>query len=86
MRKAQKYGLRKVKANSDRQKLMAQYRAEIRKDKAKKWQDPSNFSRLAIAESKFKGYKTPAQIKARHKKMKGKKVKAKNPFISSLWS
>jgi|TARA_B100000902_G_C27198141_1_gene857550 NCAIR mutase (PurE)-related protein len=85
MRKAQKNGLRKVKHNSDIQQIRKQIKHESRKKYLAQWQDPTNFRSNAYAQVTFKGYKTPKQIKARVKKMKGKKVKGKIS-ISSLWS
>jgi len=85
MRKAQKHGLKRVENNSNKQKLIAGLKQERRRELKKLWQDPTNFSRNSYAQVRFKGYKTPTQIKARVKKMKGKKVKG-SVSISSLWS
>ena len=85
MRKAQKHGLRKVKNNSDIQKMHSNMKHERRRILKELWQDPTNFRTNANAQVRFNGYKTPKQIKARVKKMKNKKVKG-NVSLSSLWS
>lgn len=85
MRKAQKNGLKKVKHNSDIQQMRRKMKHERRKDYLAKWQDPNYLRTNQKAQITFKGYKTPEQIKARVKKMKGKKVKG-SVSISSLWS
>jgi hypothetical protein len=85
MRKAQKNGIRKVKYNSDIQKIRSNMIHERRRELKELWQDPTNFRTNTHAQVRFKGYKTPTQIKARVKKMKNKKVKGKIS-ISSLWS
>jgi len=85
MRKAQKQGLRKVKYNSELQKLRSQIKHDLRREIKAKWQDPIYLKTNKNAQITFKGYKTPEQIKARFKKMKNKKVKGK-VSLSSLWS
>jgi hypothetical protein len=85
MRKAQKNGIRKVKNNSDIQKIRSQIKHELRRELKTKWQDPVYLRTNKNAQITFKGYKTPIQIKARVKKMKNKKVKG-SASLSSLWS
>ena len=85
MRKAQKNGLNKVKRNSKRQQLISTMKHKRRRELKTKWQEPAYFQTNRNAQISFKGYKTPEQIKARVKKMKGKKSKGK-VSISSLWS
>jgi|14_taG_2_1085336.scaffolds.fasta_scaffold60112_1 glutamate synthase domain-containing protein 1 len=85
MRKAQKNGIRKVKNNSDIQKIRRSMIHERRRQLKELWQDPTNFRTNSRSQVIFKGYKTPTQIKARVKKMKNKKVKG-SASLSSLWS
>ena len=85
MRKAQKNGLKKVKDNSDFQKMVSHVKNKHRREMLTKWQDPNYLRTNRNAQITFKGYKTPEQIKARVKKMKSKKVKS-SASLSSLWS
>ena len=84
MRKAQKNGIRKVKNNSDIQKIRSNMIHERRRELKELWRDPTNFRTNKYAQITFRGYKTPTQIKARVKKMKNKKLKGKIS-LSSLW-